>query len=144
MARKIYQLKVTLQGASPPVWRRILVSSNVTLRQLRGVLQKAMGWRDCIDYRFRQDGREFGRYCETGEYFEDDTMFSLSYFLCVPGNAMEYVHDGFSHCIVLEAITEASGRLPWRVLDGQGVCPDGWFGSRAARSGPGQPSKARH
>lgn len=144
MARKIYQLKVTLQGASPPVWRRILVSSNVTMRQAQGVLQKAMGWRDCIDYRFRLDGREFGPYCQTGEYFEDDTMFSLRYCLCEPGDAMEYVHDGFIHCIVLEAITEASGRLPWHVLEGEGACPDGWVSSSAARSGAAPASKAWH
>jgi hypothetical protein len=123
MARKIYQLKVTLQGASPPVWRRIVVSANLTMRQAQGVLQKAMGWRTCGDYRFRLDGREFGRRRETSEYLEDDSMFSLRSCLCLPGDAMEYVHDGFNHAVLLETITHSTGRVPWRVVGGEGACP---------------------
>jgi len=39
MPRRIYQLKVSLEGAESPIWRRILVSANVTLRQAHRVLQ---------------------------------------------------------------------------------------------------------
>ncbi|ADE16541.1 hypothetical protein Nhal_3517 [Nitrosococcus halophilus Nc 4] len=37
--RKIYQLKVTLEGSKPPIWRRILVPSTMTLPKFHDVLQ---------------------------------------------------------------------------------------------------------
>ena len=40
---EIYQIKITLLGTSPPIWRRLLVPANMTLAQLRDVLQAAMG-----------------------------------------------------------------------------------------------------
>jgi len=42
---EIVQIKVWLLGTSPMVWRRVLVSSTCTLRELHGIIQVAMGWR---------------------------------------------------------------------------------------------------
>ena len=41
---EIYQLKVRLLGISPMIWRRVLVPTSTTLRELHGILQVAMGW----------------------------------------------------------------------------------------------------
>ena len=43
-APETFQLKIRLLGISPIIWRRILVSSSATLRELHGILQVAMGW----------------------------------------------------------------------------------------------------
>src|SRR2546422_7260999 len=43
-AAPIYQLKVTLKGSKPPIWRRILVPADVNLAKLHQILQVAMGW----------------------------------------------------------------------------------------------------
>jgi hypothetical protein len=43
--QEIYQIKVTLLGTRPPIWRRLLVPANLTLEQLHVVLQVAMGWK---------------------------------------------------------------------------------------------------
>ena len=43
-AGAILQLKVRLLGISPMIWRRVLVPESVSLRELDGVLQLAMGW----------------------------------------------------------------------------------------------------
>ena len=40
----IYQLKVSLIGIKPPIWRRILVTGDTTLDILHGIPQTAMGW----------------------------------------------------------------------------------------------------
>lgn len=40
---EIYQLKVTLLGTMPPIWRRLLVPADLTLAQLHDVVQAAMG-----------------------------------------------------------------------------------------------------
>ncbi len=50
---EICQLKVTLADSEPEVWRRIVVSRQVTLGELHDILQRAMGWKNQHDYRFR-------------------------------------------------------------------------------------------
>ena len=40
----ILQLKIRLLDISPMVWRRILVPESVSLRELHGMVQLAMGW----------------------------------------------------------------------------------------------------
>jgi hypothetical protein len=40
----ILQIKVWLIGISPMIWRRVLVPTAFTLRELHGVIQVAMGW----------------------------------------------------------------------------------------------------
>lgn len=40
----IYQIKVTLAGVRPPIWRRILVPMDLRLDRLHAVLQIVMGW----------------------------------------------------------------------------------------------------
>lgn len=51
-----YQLKVTLQGIRPPIWRRVLVDGAATLHGLHEVIQAAFGWWNYHLYEF-----EFGR-----------------------------------------------------------------------------------
>ena len=41
-ARSVVQVKVWLLGISPMVWRRLLVRSACTLREMHGVIQVAM------------------------------------------------------------------------------------------------------
>lgn len=43
---KTLQLKVTLSGIRPPIWRRLVVAGDATLAELHVVLQVAMGWED--------------------------------------------------------------------------------------------------
>src|SRR4051794_41916494 len=51
-AAEIVQVKVWLLGISPMVWRRVLGPSTCTLRELRGVIQVAMGWEGIHLYQF--------------------------------------------------------------------------------------------
>lgn len=51
----VYQLKVELQGAKPPIWRRILVPGNITLERLHSIIQICMGWNDLHLHQFLID-----------------------------------------------------------------------------------------
>src|SRR5256885_8858734 len=55
-----YVLGVMLSEVKPPVWRRLRVASDLTLRDLHHVLQIAMGWDDCHLHEFRMDGKRYG------------------------------------------------------------------------------------
>ncbi|HXE63961.1 MAG TPA: plasmid pRiA4b ORF-3 family protein [Bryobacteraceae bacterium] len=59
--QEIYQIKVTLIGTNPPVWRRLLVRAELTLEQLHRVLQAAMGWEDCHLHEFHIGKQRFGK-----------------------------------------------------------------------------------
>ena len=58
--QQIYQIKVTLLGTDPPIWRRLLVPADLTLEQLHNVLQIAMGWDDCHLHEFRIGQQRYG------------------------------------------------------------------------------------
>jgi hypothetical protein len=49
---EVYAFKVTLLDTSPPVWRRILVPREITLRNLHRTLQTVMGWNDSHLHQF--------------------------------------------------------------------------------------------
>jgi len=59
--QEIYQIKITLLGTRPPIWRRLLVPAGMTLEQLHDVLQAAMGWEDCHMHDFRIGKKRFGK-----------------------------------------------------------------------------------
>jgi hypothetical protein len=58
---EIYQIKVTLLGTDPPIWRRLLVPADLTLERLHDVLQLAVGWEDCHMHEFRIGKQRFGK-----------------------------------------------------------------------------------
>ena len=58
MPKTIYQLKVTLLGTEPPIWRRVLVDADLTLAKLAAVINAAMGWDGYHIHEFRA-GKEF-------------------------------------------------------------------------------------
>jgi hypothetical protein len=43
---EVFQLKVTLEGIRPPIWRRIQVRGDLSLFKLHKILQVVMGWQD--------------------------------------------------------------------------------------------------
>jgi hypothetical protein len=56
---RVVQLKVTLRGARPPIWRRVQVPATFSLEKLHYVLQAVMGWEDC----------HLHQYCVGGVYY---------------------------------------------------------------------------
>ena len=60
----IYQLRAVLNGVSPLVWRRFLLSSETSLADLHKMLQLAFGWSDFYLYEFCIHGETFGSNAE--------------------------------------------------------------------------------
>ena len=49
---KICQLKITLNGSRPPIWRRVQIPCDITLAKLHRIIQVAMGWYDSHLHQF--------------------------------------------------------------------------------------------
>jgi len=49
---EIFQIKITLKGSKPPIWRRVLVRANMNFHELQLVIQAAMGWENYHLYQF--------------------------------------------------------------------------------------------
>ena len=57
-----YQVRVDLDGAKPPIWRRLLLSSDLMLDELHAVLQQAMGWTDSHLHQFLAGENKMDRF----------------------------------------------------------------------------------
>ena len=60
VAQPIYQLKVTLLGAKPPIWRRLHVPSSINLKKFHQILQIALAWTDSHLHKFEVGGQTYG------------------------------------------------------------------------------------
>ena len=70
-APDFYQLKVSLRGISPMVWRRLLVPGAATIADLHHILQIAMGWENLHLHKFDIYGKEYGISYAGGIGFSD-------------------------------------------------------------------------
>jgi hypothetical protein len=107
---EIYQIKVTLLGTRPPIWRRLLVPAGLTLEQLHDVLQLAMGWQNCHLHEFRIGQKRFGPADPNERLMGMSTTFSesaarLSRVLGKVGAKAVYTYDfgdSWEHEITVE------------------------------------------
>ena len=126
---KGYQLKITLKGTSPPVWRRIWIPADMTFRNLHEAIQYLFGWMDYHLYDFEIAREHVKILCDDGEAFEfeRDTVFKdmdtpLHTYL---KEKMKLVYtydygDNWEHVILVEKQSEEAQSqiklLKWKIL----------------------------
>lgn len=123
-----YQLKVTLQGSKPSIWRRILVPASMNLLKLHHTLQIVMGWQDEHLHEFIHKKRRYG-IPDVG--YDDGTIdeleIPLGELLKKEGDALVYLYDfgdGWRHEVMLEKVrpSRVDEELP-RCTAGARACP---------------------
>ena len=125
---RAYELKVTLLGIRPLVWRRIKVRSDITLEDLHGVLQVAMGWTDSHMHAFRPAaGRANVRAAQAPVERRQERRTRLDELLRKAKDRVVYEYDfgdSWEHEVVLERVVDhpPGARYPW-VLRGARACP---------------------
>ena len=71
--KTIYQIKVTLVGSKPTIWRRILVADTTTLGQLHTILQITMGWTNSHLHLFK-----VGEQIYSDQEYDEDIEFGTN------------------------------------------------------------------
>jgi hypothetical protein len=92
----VYQIKVTLDEIAPPIWRRLLVPSNITLNQLHGVLQISMGWTNSHLHQFIVGKKNYGMLddeMDPDDKTEDERLFTLAQIAKHKGALVVYQYD---------------------------------------------------
>lgn len=125
-AQDAYQIKVTLLGTKPPVWRRLVVPASITLAKLHDVLQTAMGWHDCHMHQFCAGDRLIGKpgpedFAMGMPPVENERTIKLNSVLRNPGAKMIHTYDfgdSWEHAVVLEK------RLPLLFDTSHPICID--------------------
>jgi hypothetical protein len=126
----IYQLKVSLKRSKPPIWRRLQVSSNITLYRLHQIIQVAMGWANYHLYEFESRGNCFGEPdsdWDWGREIKSARRTRLSQLVAGEKSRFAYIYDlgdHWEHEILVEKISspEPDQRYPL-CLTGKRACP---------------------
>src|SRR5437667_502026 len=124
---EVYAIKVTLLGTRPPVWRRILVPRDITLRNLHRTLQTVMGWTDSHLHQFvfqRQslsDPRS-----RVGRKVADENRTKLGELITTVGAKLLYEYDfgdGWQHELLLEEVLLGDESFQQICVAGERTCP---------------------
>lgn len=126
METPVYQLKITLKGLKPPIWRRILVPGAITLNKLHGIIQIVMGWEDYHLHSFTIGKDLYGvpePGWEFGQTEKDDRKCKLQDLVSSAKMKFLYIYDfgdDWIHEIVVEKILPPDKDLKKPVcLDGK-------------------------
>jgi hypothetical protein len=125
------------------IWRRVQVRASITLRELHGIIQVAMGWKGIHLFQFTLRARRFGS-LEVAARSPDIPLSELRLRL---GTRFRYEYDlngPWEHEVRLESRHDAASESSYPIcLDGDGSCPPedcggvpGFLARRAAWTAP--------
>ncbi len=127
-AKSIYQIKISLIGAKPPIWRTVLAPSNLGLAAFHDVIQVAMGWTDSHLHQFIANNVFYGiPDDEFGMEIEDESKYKLSQLLKKEKDTLIYEYDfgdSWEHKILLEKVLPFDTKTALPVcIKGKRACP---------------------
>jgi hypothetical protein len=131
-----YQIKITLDGSKPPIWRRLRVP-DCTLEALHEILQTAMGWQNCHMHEFRAGDERFvmanmEEFHDRDDDAREESEATLRELIEAGHKKLHYWYDfgdDWHHTIVMEKVVELQpGDASPVCLAGAGACPPEDFG----------------
>jgi hypothetical protein len=106
----VYQVKIGLRGAHPPIWRRLRLPATTTLAGLHDIIQTAFGWTDSHLHAFEAGGRRYSRPdfgLDEFEEFADESTVLLCEVADSVGARLRYTYDfgdSWEHDLLVEEI----------------------------------------
>lgn len=126
----VHRLKITLTGIRPPIWRRVLVASDITLAGLHDVIQAAMGWYDSHLHEFEIGGQRYGNLSHFAGEDPEMRNETLTRLATIAPNAKDrfgYMYDfgdSWQHDILVEAVLPPEPGASYPVcVTGKRACP---------------------
>ena len=124
---EVYAIKVTLLGTSPPVWRRVLVQRDITLRNLHKTLQTVMGWTNSHLHQFVSKRQTYSDPKHgLGAGIIDENRTRLGDVICTPRTRLLYEYDfgdGWQHELLLEEVLLGDESFQQICVAGERTCP---------------------
>src|SRR3954451_15234933 len=122
----IYQLKVGLRGATPPIWRRLEVPADTSLARLHRIIQVAFAWDGSHLHVFQTPYGEFGiADAELGHRAE--APVTLEQVAPTVGSAIRYTYDfgdDWEHDVVVEKVLDRDSTVRYpRCTGGRRAAP---------------------
>jgi hypothetical protein len=122
----VYQLKVTLDGIMPPIWRKIQVRGDASLFKLHKIIQAAMGWEDYHLHQFIVDEEYYAIPSPEDPWpMETKNEKRAKLFQVAPAEKARFIYeydlgDSWYHDILVEKILQLKGEQMHPVcLDGR-------------------------
>lgn len=126
---EILQLKVTLLGIEPKIYRIVQVPAAITLRNLHKVLQRVLEWQSYHLYQFGKEGQCFGPKSRNFDMpgVRNDKSVPVTTLLPKIRHKLYYEYDfgdGWLHEILLQKILPAAEGVRYPVcIDGKHAGP---------------------
>ena len=133
----ILQLRITLKGIEPPIWRTFHLDPTMAMDELHYVSQSVMGWESEFEYQFSSGKRRIIDPEDEGEEddeFADEVLVGQAFRK--EGDKWTYLYDyedKWEHEIVLEKIVELAHGVEYPIcIDGARACPPEACGGASA------------
>lgn len=128
---KIYQLKIHLEPnyLKPPIWRRVLIKSDITFFELHQIIQVVMGWDNSHLWDFNYDNYSITIPSEDDDWRDtvDAKSIKISKLLTKEKDKIDYTYDygdDWDHKITLEKILAEDKKQIYPVcIKGKRACP---------------------
>jgi len=122
----VYQIKITLKGTKPPIWRRVLITKETTLHRLHKIIQITMGWEFAHMHAFDVGGVQYGE-PDSELDFKDERKITIGQIAArnIAGFLYEYdFGDSWEHLITIEKMVPRDEKLSYPVcIKGVRACP---------------------
>jgi len=130
--KNVYQLKITLEGFKPAIYRTVLVPDTINLNQLHMIIQESMGWTNSHLHDFSIKERRYTEYFESDDEddqggADDDHEINLAELELKEKDKFMYQYDfgdSWEHTIKLEKILPYDSSVKYPVCTkGAMKCP---------------------
>ena len=125
----IYQLRIDIYDAKPPIWRRVLVKDTTTLGELHEIIQIVMDWGGHHLHQFETGEREYYGIPHPDDWYPmlDERKYKLKDIIPAEKYKFSYLYDfgdGWEHIILVEKILPLDSEKKYPLcIKGKLACP---------------------